>query len=768
MRDAARRTRDAVPEERAAAARGEPGGGGWPWRRAAGGKNNFRFHRGFRNLIGNKLAMTSFDTSHVKNIVLLGHAGSGKTTLAECMLYEAGLITRRGTIEEKNTVSDFYELEQQRGNSVFSKLLHTQWRGYKINILDTPGYDDFAGDVLSALRVADTGVLLLNANFGVEAGANIIWEYTERFRTPMLLAVNKLDQDKADFDKTVAQAKDYFGNNVVVVQYPLNPGLGFDSIIDVLRMTHYRFPPEGGRPEKLPIPATEREKADQLHKELIEAIAGNDETLMEEYFRKGELSEDEMKQGLKQSMIRHDLFPLFCLSAKRNMGSGRIMGFIDNVCPSLAEMPPQRTLSGRTFTCDPAGPPCIFIYKTLSEPHIGEMSYFKVYSGTIKPGMELVNESNGVTEKISQLFVVEGSKRIPVNELSAGDIGATIKLKHTHVNNTLHARGQDFELSPIEFPSPLLSIAIESAQKGDEEKLSLAIHQVQEEDPSVSLEMSQELRQTIIHCQGELHLSVIKWKLEHISKNLRVSFSQPRIPYRETIRKPVQSSYRHKKQSGGAGQFGEVYMQVEPWYEGLPDPKGLTVRGREEFTLDWGGKLVFLNCIVGGAIDQRFLPSILKGIMEKMQEGPLTGSYVRDVRVIVYDGKMHPVDSNDISFKIAGMMAFKRAFQQADPQILEPVHTVTVLCPDDQTGGIISDLQTRRAIIEGMDTEGHFTKIIAKVPLAEMHDYSSTLRSLTQGRAKFRSKFQEYSAVPSELQRRLIDEYNKVAASQEV
>ena len=712
--------------------------------------------------------MTSFDTSHVKNIVLLGHAGSGKTTLAECMLYEAGLTTRRGTIEEKNTVSDFYELEQQRGNSIFSKLLHTQWRGYKINILDTPGYDDFAGDVLSALRVADTGVLLLNANFGVEAGANIIWEYTERFRTPMLLAVNKLDQDKADFDKTVAQAKDYFGNNVVVVQYPLNQGLGFDSIIDVLRMTYYRFPPEGGRPEKLPIPETEREKADQLHKELIEAIAGNDETLMEEYFRKGELSEDEMKQGLKQAMIQHDLFPLFCLSAKKNMGSGRIMGFIDNVCPSLAEMPPQRTLSGRTFTCDPAGPPCIFIYKTLSEPHIGEMSYFKVYSGTIKPGMELVNESNGVTEKINQLFVVEGSKRIPVNELSAGDIGATIKLKHTHVNNTLHARGQDFELPPIEFPSPLLSIAIESAQKGDEEKLSLAIHQVQEEDPSVLLEMSQELRQTIIHCQGELHLSVIKWKLEHISKNLRVSFSQPRIPYRETIRKPVQSSYRHKKQSGGAGQFGEVYMQVEPWYEGLPDPKGLTVRGREEFILDWGGKLVFLNCVVGGAIDQRFLPSILKGIMEKMQEGPLTGSHVRDVRVIVYDGKMHPVDSNDISFKIAGMMAFKHAFQQADPQILEPVHTVTVLCPDDQTGGIISDLQTRRAIIEGMDTEGHFTKIIAKVPLAEMYDYSSALRSLTQGRAKFRSKFQEYSAVPSELQHRLINEYNKVSAGQEV
>jgi len=711
--------------------------------------------------------MTSFDTSHVKNIVLLGHAGSGKTTLAECMLYEAGLLTRRGAIEECNTVSDFYELEQQRGNSIFSKLLHTEWRGYKINILDTPGYDDFAGEMLSALRVADTGVLLLNASFGVEVGADIIWDYTERFKTPMLLAVNKLDQDKADFDKTVAEARAHFGSNVLVVQYPLNPGLGFNAIIDVLRMTQYRYPDEGGKPEKLPIPDTEKEKAERLHKELIEAIAGNDETLMERYFEKGELDEDEMRIGLKAAMIQHDLFPLFCLSARRNMGSGRIMGFIDNICPSPAEMPPQQTLSGESLPCDAKAPACIFVFKTVSEAHIGEMSFFKIYSGTVRTGMELVNESNGVTEKINQLFLVEGGKRTAVNELFAGDIGATIKLKHTHINNTLHARGQRYELPPIEFPPPLMSVAIGPVQKGDEEKLSLALHQVQEEDPTVIVEVSQELRQTIIRCQGELHLSVIKWKLEHISKNLHVQFTAPRIPYRETIRKPVQSSYRHKKQSGGAGQFGEVYMQVEPWYEGMPDPKGLSVRGRDEYQLDWGGKLVFLNCIVGGVIDNRFLPSILKGIMEKMHEGPLTGSYVRDVRVIVYDGKMHPVDSNDISFKIAGLMAFKQAFQQADPQILEPIYTITVLCPDDQTGGIISDLQSRRSIIEGMDTEGHFTRIRTRTPLAEMYGYSSSLRSLTQGRAKFRMVFQEYSPVPPELQRRLIDEYHKIAAHQE-
>ena len=477
---------------------------------------------------------------------------------------------------------------------------------------------------------------------------------------------------------------------------------------------------------------------------------------------------DEMKIGLNKAMINHDLFPVFCISAKKNFGSGRLMGFIDNVCPSANEMPPQTTKSGELLTSHVGGPACIFIYKTISEPHIGDMSFFKVYSGVVKSGMELLNGSNGVTEKLNQLFVVEGAKRIPVNELVAGDIGATIKLKHTHVNNTLHARGKSVELEPIVFPNALLSIAIESAQKGDEEKLALALHQVQEEDPTVHVESSQELKQTILHCQGELHLSVIKWRLEHISKNLSVKFSKPRIAYRETIRKSVQSSYKHRKQSGGAGQFAEVHMQVEPWSEGMADPKGFTVRGRDEHQLDWGGKLVFLNCIVGGAIDQRFLPSIFKGLMEKMTTGPLTGSYVRDVRVSVFDGKMHAVDSNDISFKIAGLMAFKQAFQQADPQLLEPVCTVTILCPDELTGHIIGDLQTRRAVMEGMDTEGHFTKLIAKVPQAEMQDYSSSLRSITQGRAKFTMEFLAYVPVPADIQRRLIEAYRTATEKEEV
>jgi len=524
----------------------------------------------------------------------------------------------------------------------------------------------------------------------------------------------------------------------------------------------YKFKNDGGKPEKLPIPQEEQARADELHKELIEAVAGNDETLMEKYFDKGELEEDEMKMGLKKAMINHDLFPLFCLSAERNMGSGRLMGFIDNVCPSANEMPPQVTKKGDKIHCDPNAPACIFIYKTVSEPHVGDMSFFKVYSGTVKSGMELENETTGISEKLNQLFLVEGNKRTNTNELVAGDIGATLKLKNTHVNNTLHARGKSYELQPIQFPSPNMTVAIESVKKGEEEKLSQALHQLREGDATMIVEYSPELKQTLIHCQGDMHLAVAKWKIEHLFK-LDVKFSRPKIPYRETIRKMAEANYKHKKQSGGSGQFGEVYMRIDPWYEGMPDPSGISVRARETFDLDWGGKLVYYNCIVGGAIDARFMPSVLKGVMEKMHNGPLTGSYVRDVRVCVYDGKMHPVDSNDISFKIAGLQAFRMAFQQADPQILEPVYAVEVLCPDDLTGAVMGDLQSRRAIVDGIDTDGHFQKILAKVPLAEMDGYSSSLRSITQGRAKFKMKFHEYVPVSFDIQRKLVDEYHKTA-----
>lgn len=706
--------------------------------------------------------MPDYDNSHVKNIALLGHTGCGKTTLAESMLFEAGMIHKRGSVEEKSTVSDYTDVEKERGNTLSSKLLHAPWKGYKINILDTPGYGDFSGEVLAALRVADTGVMILNASTGVEVGADLIWEYTEKFKTPLIFVINKLDHPKADYYKTLLEAKNHFGNNVVALQYPLNVGLGFNGIIDVLNMVMYKYAEGGGKPEKLPIPEAEKAKAEEMHKELIETIASNDETLMEKYFEKGELTEDEMKEGLHLSMVKHDLFPVFCLSAKQNRGVARLMGYIDNVCPPAREMPPQVTKNGNVLTCDEDGPACIFIYKTVTEPHIGDLSFFKVYSGTIKSGMELVNEDTGITEKLNQLFVVEGNRRINVNQLVAGDIGATLKLRNTHTNNTLHEKGKQLGLQSIVFPAPLMSTAIANTKRGEEEKLASALHQLKEEDPSVQVEVSAELGQTLLHCQGEMHLSVIKWKLQNIYK-LDVQYLQPKIAYRETIRKEAEATYRHKKQSGGAGQFAEVAMRIEPWFPGIPEPHGLTVRGKEEYDLTWGGKLVYYNCIVGGVIDTRFLPSIMKGVMEKMQRGPLTGSYVRDIRVCVFDGKMHPVDSNDISFKLAGMMVFREAFRQADPQLLEPIYSVEVRCPDELTGSILGDIQQRRGMVEGMDTEGHFTVIKAQVPHAEMQKYASDLSSITQGRARFTMKFDHYSPVSSEMQKKLSDAYKKEA-----
>lgn len=704
--------------------------------------------------------MPNYDSNHVKNIALLGHAGCGKTTLAESMLFDAGVTKRRGSIAARNTVSDYHELETERQSSVFASLLHCPWKDYKINIIDTPGYDDFCGEVISALRVADTGVIVLNAAAGVEVGADIIWEYTDTFKTPTIFVVNKVDLPEADFDRTLREAKSHFGGNVAAVQYPVNAGKDFNCIIDVLNMVMYKFPPEGGKPEKCAIPDEEKDRAETLHKELIESIASNDEGLMEKYFDKGELTEEEMKAGLHASMIKHDIFPLFCVSAEKNMGIGRVLSFIDYVCPAPTEMPAQKTKSGKDVECKSSGPACIFVFKTIIEPHIGELSLFKVFSGTVKTGMELVNENTGATEKFNQLFLMEGHNRVTAQELVAGDIGATIKLRSTHVNNTLHEKGQHIELEPIVFPASNVSVAVSVVNKGDEEKLAQALHTLEEEDATVKFEVSKETKQTLLHCQGELHLKVLQWKIEHIH-NLQVKMEKPKIPYRETINRRAESNYRHKKQSGGAGQFAEVYLRIEPWYEGMPNPDGLNLRNKEEIDLPWGGKLVFCNCIVGGAIDTRFLPSILKGVMEKMQNGPLTGCFVRDVRVSVYDGKMHDVDSNDISFKIAGMHAFRQAFMEASPQVLEPIYNVKVQCPDEMVGSVMGDLQSRMGVVEGMEADGHFQRITAKVPLAQMYQYSSSLRSMTGGRARFSMSFDAFSPVSYDVQQKLTEAHAK-------
>ncbi|GIV54801.1 MAG: elongation factor G [Candidatus Kapaibacterium sp.] len=709
-----------------------------------------------------------YDLQHIKNVALLGHTGSGKTTLAEAMLFESGATTRRGSVEERNTVSDYTDIEHERGSSVFTTLMHLDWRGYKINLLDTPGYDDFCGEIITALRVADTGLLILNAASGVEVGTELIWRYTEQFATPMIIAINKLDHENAAFERTVEQARERFGRAVTLVQYPLAEGTGFNAIVDVLKMTLYQFPPQGGKPQKLPIPESERERANRLHNELIEAIAENDETLMDRYFEKGSLDEDEMRTGLKQAMIRRQLFPVFCVSAKNNMGCGRILGFIDNVAPSSNELPtPALDTNGNPIACDPAGPTVLFVFKSISEPNVGDMSFFKVYSGTLRPGTTLINAQTGTAESIGHVYIVDGKKRSEVSELVAGDLGAVVKLKNTHVNNTLREKGTDVVIPPIEFPKPKIRVAVEPVSKGDEEKVGNALHQLHEEDPTLIVEHSQELKQTILYAQGELHLAVAKWRLHHRYK-VDVRFVEPRIPYRETIQRPARAQYRHKKQTGGAGQFAEVHMLIEPWTEGMPLPNGLTVRAVEEYPLPWGGKLVFLNCIVGGVIDARFMPAIVKGIMEKMSAAPLTGSPARDIRVAVYDGKMHPVDSNEAAFKTAGMMAFKEAFLQADPKLLEPIYSVTIIVPDEYMGDVMSDLPSRRAVILGMDSDGHYQRIYTRMPLAELDRYSTALRSMTQGRATYTAEFAEYQPVPPHVQQKLVQEHQAELHGEEV
>lgn len=704
--------------------------------------------------------MVAYDTSKIRNIVLVGHSGSGKTTFAETMLYEAKAISRRGSVEERNTQSDYTALEQQRGHSLFASLLHCAWKDTKINILDTPGLDDFAGEVVTALKVADTAIMLLNARNGVEVGSELIWEYIEKFDTPTMLVINQVDHEKADFETTLEQARQRFGNRVLPVQFPVDPGPGFHAIVDALRMVMYLFPSSGGKPEKKDIPAEHLDRANALHQALVEAAAENDDALMEKFFEEGNLSEDELARGLTIGLAHRQYYPVFCASGLKDMGSGRIMGFIHDICPSPADRPAASLEGGGAKPCDPAARPCVFIFKTVHEPKVGNVSYFKVYSGVLKSGDELINADNGNMERFAQLYESEGKNRDAVNELRAGDIGCTVKLKNTHTNQTLSPKGSDIRIERIHFPVSRIRMAVLPPSKADVEKMAHALHAIQEEDPTLVVDQSIELRQTIIQGQGELHLEVVRVRAEqHFGVHLE--FIEPRIPYRETITREVNQEYRHKKQSGGAGQFAEVHMRIEPYYDGMPAPHNLTVKQTEVENLKWGGKFCFVWAIVGGVIDTRFINAIKKGIMNKLEEGPSTGSYCRDVRVSVYDGKMHDVDSNDMAFQIASMMAFREGFLKAGPQILEPIYDLEVMVDAEFMGAVMSDLQPRRAIIMGMDAEGHYQVIRARAPLKELHRYSSALRSLTQGKAKFTMNFADYAAVPGDLQAKLAAEYAK-------
>jgi len=701
--------------------------------------------------------MKVYNPTRIRNVVLLGHSGAGKTTLAETMLFESGAIHRRGSVQEENTVSDYHPLEREKQKSIYSSFMNLDWRGHKINLIDTPGTQDYVGEVAGAIRIADTAMFVLNSEYGVETAADALWKTAEQYSVPSMVVVNKPDAVQSDFWKTVEEAKERFGREVTVVQFPYSEGDDFHAIVDVLRMTMYEFPENGGKPDKLPIPDSVRVRADRLHQELVETIAENDELLMDIYFEQGELDEEQMQKGLHLSMVNRQIFPLFCTCASRNMGSGRVMGFMDDVVPNPLEARPPKLKSGEPFSLDPEGDPVIFLFKTQSESHVGDLIYFKVYSGSVKPGLDLVNSSNQSTVRLGNLYVTEGHNRLEVPEVKTGDIAAAVKLKDSEVNDTLALKGADISLKAIEFPSPTIRTAVKLVKEGDEDKLGNALHQIQREDPSIVIEYSQELRQIIIHGQGEEHLAVIKNQLTE-RFNLDVEYVTPRIPYRETITKSSTARYKHKKQSGGAGQYAEVELLLEPYREGMPDPEGMKVRDVDVHDLPWGGKLVFQNCIVGGVIDTRFMPAILKGVMEKMEEGPMSGCRVRDVRVSVYDGGMHSVDSNEAAFKTAAIMAFKDAFMKASPQLLEPVYEISVTVPQEFTGDVMSDLGTRRGQVQGMEGEGAIQTIQAQVPLDELDHYSTRLKSMTKGSAAHNRKFSHYSRAPHDVQEKVIEQ----------
>ena len=719
--------------------------------------------------------MRVYQTNEIKNIALIGSAGSGKTTLAEAMLYEAGIIKRRGTVEGKNTVSDYFPVEQEYGYSVFSTVMHVEWNNKKLNIIDCPGSDDFVGGAITALNVTDQAVILVNGQYGPEVGTMNSFRLTEKFNKPVIFLVNQLDRDNCDFESVMNNLRETYGKKCVEVQYPIATGAGFNAVIDVLMMKKYSWKPEGGAPIIEDIPAEEMDKAEELHAALVEAAAENDETLMEKFFDTMELDQDEIREGIRKGLIARSIFPVFCVCASKDMGVRRLMEFLGNVVPFVDEMPKVPNTNGDEIAPDSNGPESLFFFKTGMEPHIGEVSYFKVMSGSVKPGDDLTNANRGSKERIGQIFACAGANRISVDELKAGDIGCTVKLKDVKTGNALNAKDVDWKYDFIKYPNSKYSRAIKAVSESDTEKLMAAVLKMRQEDPTWVVEQSKELKQTIIHGQGEFHLRTLKWRLENNDK-IAVNFEEPKIPYRETITKVNRADYRHKKQSGGAGQFGEVHLIVEPYTEGMPDPVvykfggqefKMNIKSREEIDLEWGGKLVFLNSVVGGAIDMRFMPAILKGVMERMEQGPLTGSYARDVRVIVYDGKMHPVDSNELSFMLAARNAFSKAFKDAGPKVLEPIYDLEVLVPADYMGDVMGDLQGRRAIIMGMDSEAGYQKLNAKIPLKELANYSIALSSLTGGRASFTTSFSSYELVPNDIQQALIKQHEAELAEED-
>ncbi len=711
--------------------------------------------------------MKTYQTKDLRNVAIVGGAGSGKTTLAEALAFESKLIDRKGSVEAGNTLSDNTDLEQAQKRSIYPTALYTEFQNHKFNFIDTPGVDDLCGGAFSAYKVCDLAALVINGHDGFDVGSEIHSRYAAEAKAPVVGLISQLDREGANWDQIYESLKSNSPILPVIVQYPVNPGAGFDAIIDVLTMKMYKAKDENGNQEVLDIPASEADRAEEFHSALLEAAAINDEALMEKFFATNDLTPDEIRQGLRDGVAGRDFMPVFCCSAKKSFGIKRFLEFIINVLPDPSTAHQMTDVEGNEVAADSNAPTSIFVFRNAVEQHVGEVSYFRVVTGKLTEGMELTNPRNGHKEKISQIFAVAGKKREKVSEMVAGDIGCTVKLKNTKANDTLGI-GDVAEISPIKFPAPRYRAAIKATDQNNEEKLGELLNRIKQEDLTYKVEYSKELKQTIVQGQGETHINLLKTLVN--AHKIDVEFSAPKIPYRETITKVAAANYRHKKQSGGSGQFGEVHMIVEPYYEGMPEPGKykvdgreliVNIKGKEEYTLDWGGKLIYCNAIVGGAIDARFMPAILKGIKDKLNEGPLTGSYARDIRVIIYDGKMHPVDSNEISFVLAARNAFKEAFRNAGPKILEPIYDVEVFVPSENMGDIMSDLNGRRATIMGMNAEGKYSRLSAKVPLAELYRYSTTLSALTLGRASYTMQFASYEQVPADVQEKLLKAYQE-------
>ena len=704
--------------------------------------------------------MKSYATKDIRNVALIGATRAGKTTLAEAMLFEGKVIDRRGSVEGKNTVSDNTEFEQTNQKSINATPLYAEFAGRKINFIDCPGSDDFSGGALSAFKVVDSAVMLMNGTAGVEVGTTIFSRYADQYGIPMIIAVGQLDHEKANWDGVRAAISEEFGKKAVLCQFPVNPGAGLEGVVDVIKMKFY-----DAKGAESDIPAAYADEAENLRAELMEKAAEGSDELMEKFFDTMELSTEEICLGLSAGLAACETIPVFCVAPKSNIGTRRLMEFIVDVAPS-PEGKVAKTVEGGDVPCLSDGPVSIFIFKTSVEQHLGDVSYFKVMSGTLNEGADLVNPETGNGERLSAIYAVAGAKKEKVASLSAGDIGCVMKLKNGKNDVTLAAPGQE-AIAHMVFPDAKYRCAVKALDKNDEAKVGDALNKIAAQDPTIGVEYSKELRQTILSGMGEQHINYVKWRVNNEFK-LDVELYAPKVPYRETITKIATAQYRHKKQSGGAGQFGEVHLLVCPYVEGQEAPKNFKIDGKDTVfnfksqditDLEWGGKLEFYNCVVGGSIDLGFMPAILKGIKSKMEEGPLTGSYARDIRVYVYDGKMHPVDSKEIAFIIAGRNAFKEAFRNAGPKILEPIYNVDIFTPNEYVGPCMSDLNTRRGMIMNQDMEKGFTVLHARVPLAELYRYSTVLSSLTAGSATFQMKFSEYQQVPADVQNKLIAEY---------